>query len=107
MEEFKLSKEDLDLCRQWFNNVQDVNPQYLERADFELAHRIYLALGMRPSNSITDVLGLPPAPHQPIGANASKETLELWSRATADAMLRLRPSPLMFDPNRTPNEGKP
>lgn len=61
-EDLKLSKEDLELCRQWFDNVQDLNPQYLERADYELAHRIYQALGMRPANSITSVLGLPPAP---------------------------------------------
>ncbi|MGI4942053.1 MAG: hypothetical protein ACRYHQ_16080 [Janthinobacterium lividum] len=47
-----LSREDIDLIRQWFNNVQDVNPQYLERQDYDLAQRIYEHLGHRVPNSI-------------------------------------------------------
>ncbi len=35
-----LSPEDVNLVRQWFNAVQDLNPGYLEQADFQLAQRI-------------------------------------------------------------------
>lgn len=43
---------DIDRCRQWFDSVQDVNPKYLEQADYELAARLYLQLGMRIPSSI-------------------------------------------------------
>jgi hypothetical protein len=52
----KLARDDLDLFRQWFDNVQDVNPQYLEAADFQLAARLYNELGMRVPNSISERL---------------------------------------------------
>jgi len=49
-----ISNEELELIRQWFDAVQDMNPGYLERQDYELAQAIYTRLGMRVPNSITD-----------------------------------------------------
>jgi hypothetical protein len=54
MPTIKLTQEELDLTRQWFNAVQDLNPKYLEPADYVLAKRIYEALGMRVPSSITE-----------------------------------------------------
>lgn len=48
--------DDLDLCRQWFDAVQDLNRDYLEAADFALAKRIYEFIGMRVPSSITNRL---------------------------------------------------
>ena len=45
----KLTREELDLIRQWYNALVDTNREYLERADSDLAERIYLELGMRMS----------------------------------------------------------
>lgn len=53
----ELTKEELSLCRQWFGSVQDLNPAYLEEADFELAKKLYEALGMRVPHSV--LAGLP------------------------------------------------
>lgn len=39
-------ERDLNLLRQWFNALEDVSPEYLERSDYELAKRIYAALGI-------------------------------------------------------------
>lgn len=44
--------EEIDRLRQWFDSLQDVNSKYLEQADYELAARLYLKLGMRIPNSI-------------------------------------------------------
>lgn len=46
------TKEELDLVRQWFDAVQDLNPAYLEKADYVLAKRVYEALGHRVPSSI-------------------------------------------------------
>jgi hypothetical protein len=45
----KLSKKELNLVRQWFNAVADLNPDYLEEADHVLANKIMRELGMKPS----------------------------------------------------------
>lgn len=50
METFR--PEDLNLFRQWFDSVHDVNPEYLGKADYALAKRIYERLGMRVPDSI-------------------------------------------------------
>lgn len=47
-----LSKAEADLCRQWFNSVQDLSPGYLEPLDYCLAVRLYAALGMRIPESV-------------------------------------------------------
>jgi len=50
----QLTNEELELCRQWFNSVQDRNPDYLTGDDYTLAIKIYEKLGIRVSNSIRD-----------------------------------------------------
>jgi hypothetical protein len=48
------TRAEIDLFRQWFDNVQDVNPAYLTDSDYALAARLYLALDMRVPNSIAE-----------------------------------------------------
>lgn len=48
-----LTLEELNLARQWFDAVQDFNPEYLEPADYGLAVKIHNELGMRVPQSIT------------------------------------------------------
>jgi hypothetical protein len=50
--EFELTSGDLELIRQWFDSVQDLNEGYLDTEDFELAKKIYERLGVRVPNSI-------------------------------------------------------
>jgi hypothetical protein len=52
-----LTDENLELVRQWFDAVQDMNPAYLEPADYALAKAIYEHLGMRAPSSIEAGLG--------------------------------------------------
>jgi hypothetical protein len=40
-----LSREEIELLRQWYNAVQDLAPEYLEERDHTLASRIMIALG--------------------------------------------------------------
>lgn len=47
-----LTRDQLDLVRQWFNAVQDLNHKYLEPADYRLAVEIHRALGMRVPHSV-------------------------------------------------------
>lgn len=49
----QLTTEELNLARQWFNAVQDLNPGYLDQADYSLAAKIHEALGVRVPNSIS------------------------------------------------------
>ncbi len=51
-----LDAEDLNLVRQWFDAVQDLNPAYLTDADYELAQDIYEKLEMRVPSSILNGL---------------------------------------------------
>src|SRR5678816_10047 len=39
-----LTRKELDLIRQWFNHVQDTNPQYLSEDDVMLAEKIKAAM---------------------------------------------------------------
>ena len=55
MSEKIFTRDELDLIRQWFNAVQDVNPEYLEKPDYALAKRIYGMLDMRIPNSIQKI----------------------------------------------------
>ena len=48
----ELTTEELDLVRQWFNAVQDLNPHYLEQPDYSLARKIYQRLGIQVPSSI-------------------------------------------------------
>jgi hypothetical protein len=46
------SSGELHLMRQWFDAVHDVSASYLEPADFSLARRLYVHLGVRVPGSI-------------------------------------------------------
>ena len=61
-EGWQLSRDEMDLCRQWFNSVQDTNGGYLIPADYTLAAKIYERLGLRIPKSISNVLEAAPKP---------------------------------------------
>lgn len=42
-----LTREEIDLLRQWYNAVQDLSPEYLEQKDHDLAAKIYSKLGIK------------------------------------------------------------
>lgn len=46
-ETMQLTEEELNLIRQWFNAVEDLNPKYLEKADKDLIEKIRVFLGVR------------------------------------------------------------
>lgn len=48
----QLSREDVDLLRQWFNAVFDLNQDYLEAKDHDLGRRIHEFLDVRVSNAM-------------------------------------------------------
>lgn len=50
------SEEDLELFRQWFNAVEDLNPKYLERKDYLLAKKVLDELGVRAPKSMLEKL---------------------------------------------------
>lgn len=47
-----LTDDELDICRQWFECVQDVNGGYLNRQDYALAEKLYGHLGLRVTNGV-------------------------------------------------------
>lgn len=49
-----MTDDQLELCRQWFNSVQDLNPGHLETKDYQLAKLLYERLGMRVPSSIAE-----------------------------------------------------
>lgn len=51
-----LDNRELNLIRQWFDSVQDVNPNFLEIKDYNLASKIYINLGIRVPKSIMQQL---------------------------------------------------
>lgn len=50
----KITDEELDLVRQWFDAAQDLNRSYLEPHDYSLARKIYQRLGIRVPSSILE-----------------------------------------------------
>lgn len=52
-----LTPAELDLCRQWFDAVQDLNAPYLTKPDYMLAEKLYRALEMRVPSGITAQAG--------------------------------------------------
>lgn len=48
-----LTKAEVDLFRQWFDTIQDVNPKYLGLSDYLLAKKVHRALGQKVPTSIT------------------------------------------------------
>lgn len=51
-----LTTEELNLCREWFETVQDVTPVFLEKKDYILADKIYKLLKWRVPNSVIEKL---------------------------------------------------
>lgn len=47
-----LSLAGINICRQWFAAVQDINPGYLNKTDYILAAMLFNACGMRVPHSI-------------------------------------------------------
>ncbi len=52
-----LTPEELELCRQWFDSVQDLNGGYLTPLDYVLAEKLYKQLNMRVPNSVSEITG--------------------------------------------------
>ncbi|EOT7841596.1 hypothetical protein [Pseudomonas aeruginosa] len=50
------SEDELELFRQWFNAVEDLNPKYLERKDYLLAKKVLDELGAKTPNSMLEKL---------------------------------------------------
>lgn len=48
----ELAEQDIGLIRQWFEVVQDVSPEYLNKHDYELAKKVYEAIGLIVPNSV-------------------------------------------------------
>ena len=51
-DKFRSSETELNSFREWFEAVQDLNPEYLNRWDYFAAERLYVELGMRVPISI-------------------------------------------------------
>jgi len=49
-----LTQNELYKVCQWFNAVQDLNPEYLEKEDYQLAKSIYEKLQLRVPNSMIE-----------------------------------------------------
>ena len=54
-----LTDGELDVCRQWFNSIQDTNGGYLTGHDYVLAEKLCLHLGLRVPDSVKQAT--PPA----------------------------------------------
>jgi hypothetical protein len=50
-----LSKEEVDVCRQWFDALQDVHGGYLNPLDYTLASKLYQMVGLRVPDSIAQI----------------------------------------------------
>ena len=46
------SLEQTNILRQWFDSLQDTNPEYLKQEDYELAAKLYKFCDMRIPESI-------------------------------------------------------
>lgn len=51
------SAQEVDLLRQWYDAVVDLNPKYLEQKDHALAKRLYEVVGIRVPNSLAKAAG--------------------------------------------------
>jgi hypothetical protein len=50
----KMTEKELNLIREWFNAVQDLNDEYLDINDYKLAGKIYKILGLQIPDKIFD-----------------------------------------------------
>lgn len=48
----EVSKSELGLFLQWFESLQDVNPNFLKLEDYKVAKEIYKTLGLRIPHSV-------------------------------------------------------
>ncbi len=78
-----MSPADLNLLRQWFNAVLDLNPAYLQPADYALAARIHEAMGLRVPASVQ--AEAPPAPLRALCDRAEQLQREVESLKAAAA----------------------
>lgn len=64
----KLTDEELNLARQWFDALRDVNPKYLARDDYVLGLKLYDFVGMKPDVKLEEVFRpiLSSRGHQPL-----------------------------------------
>lgn len=53
----EFTKEQVELFREWFDAVQDLNPDYLKKGDYALGKKLYERLGLRVPNSISTNVG--------------------------------------------------
>ncbi|WP_270692886.1 MULTISPECIES: hypothetical protein [unclassified Aeromonas] len=53
----EFTKEQVELFREWFDAVQDLNPAYLNKGDYALGKELYERLGLRVPNSISTNAG--------------------------------------------------
>lgn len=51
----KITDDELDLVRQWFDAVQDFSRSFMGPLDYSLALKIYQRLGIRVPSSILEV----------------------------------------------------
>jgi hypothetical protein len=47
-----LTEKEMDICRQWFNAVQDLNAGYLRPYDYALAEKLHQLLELRVPDSV-------------------------------------------------------
>jgi hypothetical protein len=62
-----LKNSDLNICRQWFDSVHDVNPVYLTLEDFKIAEKLYQRTGIRVPESIKKITAVKPLVEQEQG----------------------------------------
>lgn len=71
----ELSEAELQTLCEWFGAVQDTNPTYLERKDFHLGCRLYLAAGRRVTDEMRKKAG-PIARSNPAALSAGSHFTE-------------------------------
>lgn len=54
-----LNEEELNLIRDWFDSVQDLNPDYLEQKDYRLQVKVLRSLGYRVPHDVLRGASLP------------------------------------------------
>jgi hypothetical protein len=55
----ELTEDELNLTREWFDSVQDLNPDYLEQKDYRLQVKVLRALDRRVPHDVLRGAGLP------------------------------------------------
>lgn len=73
-------RDAINRFREWFGNTQDLNPGYLQKADYELGSRLYELLDLRVPHSVLTGAGRPLPDAGPAAADeVSDDVLQrLW-----------------------------